>query len=149
MSGLTSATTSTMTDFTTQSCNVFGHFDWIGEGFLVPYHILVILRVLDIQPKNIERHIFLIEASLNTTHVIRADIIPAALVVAERPVCRQRGCTSEAAVLAEHIRRGRTRKDEEIEDARLGDPMCTSRSSCWMRNINPCLGADGIEDSNC
>lgn len=82
MSGLTSATTGAMTDFTAQSCNVFGHFDWVGEVFLVPYHILVILGVLDIQPKDIERHIFLIEACLYTTHVIRADIVPAALVVA-------------------------------------------------------------------
>ena len=81
MSGLTSVTTGAMTDFTTQSCNVFGHFDWVGEVFLVPYHILVVLGVLDVQPKNIERHIFLIEAFLYITHIIRTDVVPAALVV--------------------------------------------------------------------
>ncbi len=138
-----------MTDFTAQSCNVIDHFDWVREVFLVPYHILVILGILNIQPKNIERHIFLVEASLYTTDVVRADVVPAALVVTQRPVRRQWSRTRKATVLAEYIRRRRTRKDKEIEDARLRDPMCASRSSCWVRNIDPCLGADGIKDSNC
>jgi hypothetical protein len=54
----------------------------------------------------------------------------------------------ETTVLAEYIRRGRAGKDKEIEDTRLRDPMCASRLGRRMSDINPRLGADGVEDSD-
>lgn len=76
------------TDLAAQRSDVVGHLYWVGEILLVPDHILVILRILDVQPKDINGHILLVEALLYIAYVVRADVIPAALVVPQCPVGR-------------------------------------------------------------
>jgi hypothetical protein len=76
------------TDLAAQRSDVVGHLHWVGEILLVPDHILVIFRILDVKPKDINRHILLVEAFLYTAYVVRTDVIPTALVVPQCPVGR-------------------------------------------------------------
>jgi hypothetical protein len=138
----------TTTDFTAHSGNFVGHLHWVREILLVPNHILMVFGILDVQPKDIERHVLLVEALLHTADVVGADVIPATLVVTQRPVRRQRSCAGEAAILSEYFCRGRAGKNEDIKDPRFGDPVSASRLSCRVRNIDPCLGTNGVENGD-
>lgn len=70
------------------SSNIINHINWVGEVLRLPHEVLVILRILDIEPEYIYRHALFVKALLNSANVIRANIVPPALVVPQCPVRR-------------------------------------------------------------
>jgi hypothetical protein len=99
----------TRTCLASKSLDVFCHFHRVREVLLVPNEVFVVFRVFDIQPEDINGHIFLIEPLLNASDIVRADIVPPALMVSKRPMCRERRCPRESRVLSKYIFWGGTR----------------------------------------
>jgi hypothetical protein len=136
------------TNLAPKSSNIVDHVNWVREVPLVPNHILVLLRVLDIKPEDINWHIFLIKPLLHCPDILWADVVPSALVIPQTPVGRKHGGTSELGVLLKDVLRCRARKEEEVQNTRLRDPVCFRRLIGSVTDINPCFGPDGVEDSN-
>jgi hypothetical protein len=99
--------------------DIVGHFNRIRELFFLPDEVLVVRRILDIQPNHIDRHVFLVKSPLDAAYVVGADVVPPALVVRERPVRRERGCAGQAGILLEDVLWRRPGNDEHVHDARL------------------------------
>jgi hypothetical protein len=121
------------------------HLNRVRELFLIPDEILVLFRVLNIKPEDIDRNICLVEAALHRPDIIRTDVVPPALMVSERPMRRDDGGARQTRVLSEHVRRGGARQQEDVEDARLGDPVRRGVLVRCVAYVDPRLGADSVE----
>ena len=115
---------------------------------LVPDEVLVVLSVLNVKPEHVNRDILLVEALLHGPNIVGADVVPAALVVAECPVRRECRRTGQSGVLAENIGGGRSRKDEDIEDTGFRDPVRSGRLGAGTTHVDPRLGAYSVEDTD-
>ena len=115
---------------------------------LFPDHVLVVLGVLNIKPENVNRDILLIEPLLNTPDVVGADIVPSALVIAQRPMRRELDCSGQLRVLTEDLVRRGSRKEKDVKNTRLGDPMGFSRLLSGVGDIDPGFGSDCDEDGD-
>lgn len=62
--------------------NVVHHVNWVGEVLCIPYKVLVVRSVFNIEPENVERDLPLVEVGLYFANIVRADVIPTALMVA-------------------------------------------------------------------
>lgn len=70
-------------------------------------------------------------------------------MVAEGPVGRHRRRPCQPSVLLEDIAGSGADKQEDIEDARLRDPVGGSRLAVhWMLDIDPSLRGNRIENAN-
>ena len=161
---------------TTRLATVLGklvlHDFRLGEVPAVPDHVLVLVGVLNVEPDDVERDVGLVEAPLDVEHVRLALVVPPALVVRDRKELRKRRPTRQGRVLVEDGERRRPQEDEEVEDARLGDPVrcrrrCGGAEVCrvgglqrlaegsddclgrrYFRDVDPGLGSDDVEDGN-
>jgi hypothetical protein len=61
--------------------------------------------VLDVQPDDVVGDVMAVEAGVHLAHVRLVAVVPAALVVAERKVLRQRAGACELRVLLRDLRR--------------------------------------------
>ena len=92
--------------------------------------------------------VLLVETLLHAANVLRADVVPAALVVAERPVrgkCRGSGQTG---ILRENIGRSGSRENEDVENTALRDPVRGSGLGNGMGNVDPGVRSDRVENAN-
>jgi len=106
----------------------------------------VVLGILDIQPENVNRDILLVEALLHTPNVFGTDIIPSALVITQRPMGRKLNRSGQFRVLTKDFFRRGSRKEEDVKNTRLGDPMGFSRLLSGVSNIDPGFRSDCDED---
>ena len=123
---------------------VRNHLDWVGERFLVPHKVLVSFGILDIEPKDVDGHILVIEPLLYASDVITANIIPATLVIGNGVQRRKHGGASEAGVLVKDRGRVRAWENEEVENARFRDPVCFC-AVVFLSDIDPSIASDGIK----
>lgn len=128
--------------------DILGHLNWVGEELVIPHEVLVVFGVFNIEPENVHGYILLIETLLHAPDVVRADIIPAALVVAKGPVSRERGGPGQSGVLSEDVGDSGAREYEHVENARLRDPVCSRRLRCWTSNVDPGFGTNSVKDAN-
>ena len=94
MNKLTNAAVAQATYPSLYCLNIFDHVDRVREMLLVPDEILVFLRVFDIKPEDINWYIIFIKALLHASHIIRADVVPATLVITESPMGWKERCSS-------------------------------------------------------
>mmetsp|Transcript_28749 Transcript_28749/g.70877 ORF Transcript_28749/g.70877 Transcript_28749/m.70877 type:complete len:331 (-) Transcript_28749:873-1865(-) len=94
-----------------------------GEHVLVPRHVPLAVRVLDVQPQHVVRDVVLVEPRVHLGHVVFVAVVPAALVVPQRELrghlCRAGDC----GVLAQHGRGGGAGDEEEVHGAALRHPV--------------------------
>jgi len=133
---------------TAKGSNVVHHVNWVGEVLRIPDEVLVVRRVFNIEPQNVEWDLRLVEVGLYFANIIRADVVPTALVIAEREMLGQRWSTCQACILHENVVGRGTRHQEDIQNARFGDPMRFGRLFRGMTDINPCLRSYRIEDTD-
>src|SRR6201996_4262284 len=94
----------TSSNFAFESRNVVRHLHGVREGFLLPHKVLVVVRVLDVEPEDIDGHIFLVKTLLYSAYIVAADVVPPTLVVAKAPVRWKHRCARQARVLREYVR---------------------------------------------
>src|SRR6266498_1833225 len=106
------------TNLSSKCGHVIRHFNGVRESLLVPHEILVVVRILDIKPKHINGHIFLIKPPLNHSNIFRAYIVPPTLVVSQAPLWRHDRSPGKPCVLPEYVFWSWTGKEERIQDSR-------------------------------
>lgn len=128
---------------------IIGHFDRVGEVLLFPHEILVFVSVLDIQPNNIHRHILLVKSFRNSPNIVRANIVPSALMMAKSEERRQSARSGQTCVLLEDGGWSRAREQEDVEDTGFGNPVRSGRFLWdWMIDVDPRLRCESIEDTH-
>jgi hypothetical protein len=124
------------------------HLNRIWEFLLLPDEVLVIRRIVNIEPEHIDRHVLLIEAFLDVPNIFRRNIVPSTLVVRNRPERWERCCASQSGISLEDIV-GRWARDEEyVHHTRFRDPMGLGATRCRMQDVDECLTSNSVEDSH-
>ena len=131
-----------------EGLDIVEHVNWIREVLLVPNHVLVVLGILDIQPEDVNRHIFFVEPPLHAPDIVGTDIVPPALVIAQRPMRGKLDRSGQFRILAENPVWCGSRKEEDVEDTGLGNPMGLSRLLSRVSDVDPCFGSGGDKNSN-
>lgn len=103
--------------------DVVEHINWVREVLPFPNHVLVVFRILDVQPENVNRDILFVEALLHASDVVGTDIVPPALVIAQGPMRRKLDCSGQFRILTEDLIRCGSRKEKDVKNTRLRDPM--------------------------
>mmetsp|Transcript_8836 Transcript_8836/g.27859 ORF Transcript_8836/g.27859 Transcript_8836/m.27859 type:complete len:431 (-) Transcript_8836:843-2135(-) len=93
------------------------------ERVLVPREVTLAVRVLNVQPQHIVWEVVLLKLGIHCRYIRLVLVVPAALVVGQREAGRQESGPGERGVLAHHVQRRRASEQEQVHDARLGDPM--------------------------
>ena len=99
--------------------DVVEHVNRVREVLLVPNHVLVVLGILDIQPEDVNRHVFFVEPLLHTPDIVGTDIVPPALMIAQRPMRGELDGSGKFRILAKDLVWCGSRKEEDVEDTRL------------------------------
>lgn len=124
----------------------------IRELSLVPIKVPVLLRILYIQPGHIQRESFPvgIEPPVHVQHVLLIEVVPSALVVAQRPVSGESRRADEGGELFEERVRGGggSGEEEEVEDTGFGDPVGRDpvRGGGRRGDVDPGFGGGEVED---
>ena len=128
--------------------DVVEHVHRVREVPLVPNHVLVIFGMLDIEPENVNGDIFLVEALLHTPDIVGTDVVPSALMITQRPMRRKLNRSSQFRILTEDLLWRGSGEKEDVEDARLGDPVGFGRLFRGMSDVDPSFRSDGDKDSD-
>mmetsp|Transcript_22353 Transcript_22353/g.69850 ORF Transcript_22353/g.69850 Transcript_22353/m.69850 type:complete len:731 (-) Transcript_22353:901-3093(-) len=95
----------------------------VWELLRVPREVALALRVLNVQPQHVVRDVVLLKLAVHVSHVRVVVVVPPALVVGCGEEGRHEGRACESRVLAHHLRGPGPEKDEEVQHARLCNPM--------------------------
>mmetsp|Transcript_75972 Transcript_75972/g.195731 ORF Transcript_75972/g.195731 Transcript_75972/m.195731 type:complete len:317 (+) Transcript_75972:1215-2165(+) len=99
-----------------------GHLVGRGEIGRVPREVSLTVGVLDVKPDDIVWDVVLVVARIHCGHVLLAHVVPAALVLAQRPEWWH-GCSSgEVVELPGDARRAGPHKDHSVDHPALAGP---------------------------
>mmetsp|Transcript_3626 Transcript_3626/g.9896 ORF Transcript_3626/g.9896 Transcript_3626/m.9896 type:complete len:319 (-) Transcript_3626:592-1548(-) len=99
------------------------HPPGVGEVARVPRHVLLPVRVLDVQPQDIIGDAVLVEVGVHFGNVGLGVVVPSALVVPEGEQGRQHALACDQSVAAGHVLRRGAEQEVQVQSARLGNPL--------------------------
>mmetsp|Transcript_17547 Transcript_17547/g.44716 ORF Transcript_17547/g.44716 Transcript_17547/m.44716 type:complete len:648 (-) Transcript_17547:7-1950(-) len=115
---------------------------------LVPGEVALAVRVLDVQPQHVEGNVVLVEAGVHRRHVRLVAVVPAALMVGDGELGRQRLRAGQSGVGGDRSARARRQHYEEIQHATLGHPVrVLVLPVLAARHVHPHLGGVQPEDA--
>lgn len=132
---------------TSQCSDLVLHLDRVRELLLVPIKVLVLGRVLDIQPSDVQRDILLVKPPVHIEHVVLIEIVPSALMISDRPERRNRSVSCQSSVLPEKILGFGAGEDEQVHDPRFRHPLRLN-ARLGVFDVDERFGADEVEYSD-
>jgi hypothetical protein len=132
---------------TSQCPDLILHLDRVRELLLVPIKVLVLGRVLDIQPSDVQRDILLVKPPVHIEHVMLVEVVPSALMISDRPERRNRCISCQSGVLPEKILRFRAGEDEQVHDPRFRHPLRLN-ARLGVFDVDERFGPDEVEYSD-
>ena len=99
------------------------HAEAVGELAGVPREVLLAVGVLDVEPHDVHGDVVLVELGRDGEDVLLVVVVPAALVVGDRELGRERRGAGQRRVLPRDVFGLRAQEDERVYDARLGHPV--------------------------
>lgn len=132
---------------TSQCPDLVLHLDRVRELLLIPIKVLVLGRVLDIQPSDVQRDILLVKPPVHIEHVVLVEIVPSTLVISDRPERRNRSVSCQSGVLPEKIIGFGAGEDEQVHDPRFRHPLRLN-PRLGVFDVDERFGADEVEHSD-